>query len=99
MEFAIHPIHFEMGEKLEKFVGKKVSRLAKITDDSAVVDVTLKLIKPETNNNKEASIKLLASGYDSFAKEVSDTFEAAVLSCVEKIERQVLKQKEKSTNN
>ncbi|GHT44428.1 RNA polymerase subunit sigma-54 [Bacteroidia bacterium] len=96
MEITIHPVHFEMGEKLEKFTEKKVSHLAKITDDSATADITLRLIKPETNRNKEAGIKLLAPGCDFFASEVSDTFEDAILACVNKIERQVLKKKEKS---
>ncbi|GHT16118.1 hypothetical protein AGMMS4956_17710 [Bacteroidia bacterium] len=95
MEIKILPVHFTMGEKLEAFTQKKVGHLAKITDNSAIADVTLKLIKPETNSNKEAEIKLLAPGYNFFAKEVADTFEKALSSCVEKIERQVLKQKEK----
>ncbi|GHT72292.1 RNA polymerase subunit sigma-54 [Bacteroidia bacterium] len=95
MEITINPVHFELGEKLEAFTQKKVGHLAKITDHSAIADVTLKLIKPETNNNKEAEIKLLAPGYDFFAKEISDTFEEALSACVEKIERQVLKRKEK----
>ncbi|MDR0834192.1 MAG: HPF/RaiA family ribosome-associated protein [Candidatus Symbiothrix sp.] len=95
MEITIHPIRFDMGEKLEAFIQKKVKRFAKIHDDAAVADITLKVIKPETNHNKEAEIKLLCPGKEFFAKEVADTFEEAILSCVDKIERQVLKWKEK----
>lgn len=95
MEITINAIHFEASEKLEKFIDKKVGRLSKFDDGVFVADVTLKVIKPETNNNKDASIKLLGRGDDFFAQETADTFEEAVDKCVEKLERQVVKAKEK----
>ncbi|MDR3338684.1 MAG: ribosome-associated translation inhibitor RaiA [Candidatus Symbiothrix sp.] len=95
MEITIHSIHFEASEKLETFIQKKVSRLAKFSDEVFLAEVSLKVIKPETNANKDASVKLLAKGHDFFAQETADTFEAAVDKCVEKLERQVVKMKEK----
>lgn len=95
MEITIQAIRFEASEKLEKFVNKKVSRLSKYNDNATLAEVTLKVIKPETNENKDASIKLFVPGHEFFAQEVADTFEEAVDKCVEKIERQVVKAKEK----
>ena len=95
MEIKIQAIHFEATQKLEAFIQKKVNRLSKFNDGILSADVMLKVVKPETNSNKDASVKLTAPGCDFFAQEVADTFEEAVDKCVEKLERQVLKAKEK----
>lgn len=97
MEITIQAIHFEASEKLEKFVNKKVGRLAKFNDAISLAEVTLKVVKPESNDNKDASIKLFAPGHEFFAQEVADTFEEAVDKCVDKLERQVVKAKKKKT--
>ena len=95
MEIKIQAIHFEATQKLEAFIQKKVNRLSKFNDGILSADVVLKVVKPETNANKNVSVKLAAPGYDFFAQEVADTFEEAIDKCVEKLERQVLKAKEK----
>ena len=95
MEITIQAIHFEATQRLETFIQKKVNRLSKFNDDILAADVTLKVVKPETNANKDASVKLTAPGHEFFAQEVADTFEEAVDRCIEKLERQVLKAKEK----
>ena len=95
MEIAIQSIHFEASKKLEDFIQKKVSRLSKFNDDAYLADVTLKVVKPETNDNKDASIRLFLSGTELFSQEVADTFEKAIDKCVNKLERQVVKHKEK----
>jgi putative sigma-54 modulation protein len=95
MEITINAIHFETSNQLEAFIQKKISRLSKFNNDISVVDVTLKVIKPETNANKDASVKFSVPGNDFFAQEVADTFEEAIDNCVEKLERQIIKAKEK----
>jgi len=95
MEIAIQSIHFESSKKLEVFIQKKVSRLSRFNDDVHSADVTLKVVKPETNDNKDASIRLHLSRTDLFAQETADTFEEAIDKCVNKLERQVVKHKEK----
>ena len=95
MEITIQAIRFEASKKLEDFVQKKVSRLSKFNDDVFLADVTLKVIKPESNDNKDASVRLQLSGTELFAQEVADTFEEAIDKCVAKLERQVVKHKEK----
>ena len=95
MEITIHSIHFEASTQLEAFIQKKVSRLEKFNEGVFMADVTLKVVKPETNANKDAAVKLFAPGHEFFAQEVADTFEEAIDRCVEKLERQVVKEKEK----
>ena len=58
------------------------------------IEVTLKVVKPETAMNKEASIKLNAPQQgDLFASKVADTFEEAVDMCVDALKRQLEKSK------
>jgi putative sigma-54 modulation protein len=95
MEITIQSIHFETSEKLSAFIRKKVSRLPKFNEDVFLADVTLKVIKPETNDNKDVSIRLHLSGTEVFAQEVANTFEEAIDKCVNKLERQIVKYKEK----
>jgi putative sigma-54 modulation protein len=95
MEITIQSIHFEASKQLEAFIQKKVSRLSKFNDDVYLADVTLKVVKPETNENKDASIRLSLSRTELFVQEVADTFEEAIDRCVDKLERQVVKHKEK----
>ena len=95
MEITIQAIHFEASEKLEAFIQKKVNRISKFSDDVHSVDVTLKVVRPETSENKDASIRLLFSRTELFAQEVADTFEEAIDKCVNILERQVVKHKEK----
>jgi len=95
MEIAIQAIRFEVSKKLEDFIQKKVNRLSKFNDDVISADVTLKVVKPESNDNKDASIRLRLSGTELFVQEVADTFEEAIDKCVAKLERQVVKYKEK----
>ena len=54
MEIKIQAIHFEATEKLEKFIEKKLSKLAKFNDEIGRIEVSLKVVKPETAMNKEA---------------------------------------------
>ncbi|MDR3128805.1 MAG: ribosome-associated translation inhibitor RaiA [Tannerellaceae bacterium] len=96
MEVRIRSVHFDASEKLEAFVEKKVSKLAKFHEDVLSAEVILKLVKPESAQNKEVSISLKAKNGDCFAEKVRDTFEEAVDECVEAIEKQLIKSKEKS---
>lgn len=96
MEVTIKAIHFEMSDKLEAFVNKKVERLVRRFDSINTVEVNLRLIKPETALNKEAGIQLTVPGNpDIYASKTADTFEEAVDLSLEALERQLEKIKEK----
>lgn len=92
MEVKIKAIHFDATEKLEQFITKKVEKLVKHYEEIALVDVTLKVVKPETAMNKEAGIKLeVPQRGDLFASKVADTFEEAVDLAVDALKKQLEK--------
>ncbi len=92
MEIKINAIHFEATERLNDFINKKVEKLAKYNEEVAKAEVILKVVKPETAMNKEASVKLLVPrNEDLFANKVADTFEEAIDNCVDALKRQLEK--------
>ncbi|MCF0182643.1 MAG: ribosome-associated translation inhibitor RaiA [Muribaculaceae bacterium] len=94
MEVTIKSIHFDATEKLEQFINKKVEKLSKHNEEISSVEVNLKVVKPETAMNKEASVKLIVpQNGDLFASKVADTFEEAVDMCVDALKRQLEKSK------
>lgn len=97
MVAQINAIHFEISERLESFINKKIDRLYRRFDSITGADVTLKVVKPETAMNKEAQILLNVPGApDLFASKICDTFEEAVDQCLDALERQLEKLKEKN---
>ena len=95
MEFRIQSIHFDASEKLNAFIEKKAAKLEKFCDNIKKVEVTLKVVKPETANNKEAGVRVLALNTEFYAEKISDTFEESVDVCMEALAKQLLKAKEK----
>lgn len=93
----IQSLHFDASEKLKDFAQKKVSKLSKYSDDIISADITLKVTKPETNNNKESSIKLNVKNDELFASKVAESFEESIDLCVEALEKQIVKYKEKTS--
>ena len=69
MEVRIQAIHFDASEKLQDFIQKKTAKLEKYCDDINKVEVSLKVVKPETAMNKEAGIKVLAMNGEIFCGE------------------------------
>ena len=98
MEIKIQAIHFEATEKLEKFIEKKLSKLAKFNEEIGRIEVSLKVVKPETALNKEATLRAIVPGTELFAQETSNTFEEAIDKTVESLLRQATKYKEKQKN-
>jgi len=96
MEVRIQAIHFDASDRLEAFITKKAERLARHNTSISVVDATLKVVKPETAMNKEAVVKVsIPTHEDIVATKVADTFEEAIDLCLEAIDRQLEKRKEK----
>jgi putative sigma-54 modulation protein len=94
MEIKIQAIRFEPTEKLQDFIHKKVGKLDKFSDEIRKVEVSLKVVKPETAMNKEVSIRVNA-GTELFAEKVCDTFEEAIENCMDALVKQLQKMKEK----
>ncbi|RGN46691.1 MULTISPECIES: ribosome hibernation-promoting factor, HPF/YfiA family [unclassified Bacteroides] len=95
MEVRIQSIHFDATEQLQAFIQKKVAKLEKFYDDIKLVEVSLKVVKPETAENKEAGVKVVVPSGELYANKVKDTFEEAVDESVEALSKQLLKYKEK----
>ena len=98
MDIRIQSIHFDATEKLQAFVQKKVGKLEKYCDEIRKVEVSLKVVKPETVNNKEAGIRVFVPNGDLYVEKVCDTFEESIDEGVDALEKQLLKYKEKQGN-
>ena len=97
MDINVKTIKFDATDKLQEFIQKKVGKLDKYCNDIRKVEVSLKVVKPETAMNKEAAIRVFA-GSELFASKVCDTFEEAIDNCMDALLRQLQKNKEKSQN-
>ena len=75
MEVRIQSIHFDASEQLRSFIQKKVVKLEKYYDDIKKVEVSLKVVKPETVENKESGVKVIVPNGECYASKVCDTFE------------------------
>ena len=95
MDIRIQAIHFDATAQLEAFIQKKVSKLEQYFDGIILAEVTLKVVKPEAAKNKEAAVRLKIKNGDCFAEKVNDTFEESIDECVEALEKQLVKFKEK----
>ncbi len=98
MEVRIQSIHFDASEQLQVFIQKKVAKLEKYYDDIKKVEVSLKVVKPESAENKEAGVKVIVPNGEFYASKICDTFEEAVDLNVEALEKQLVKHKEKQRN-
>ena len=96
MEVRIQGIHFDVSEQLAQFINKKCDKLARRYPTIDYIGAVLTVVKPETAMNKEARLKVIVPHEgDLVATKTADTFEEAVDLCLEAIERQLEKIKEK----
>lgn len=93
MNTIINPVKFKADEKLEKFINDKVSKLDRMIDNAIKCEVTLKIEKPETDNNKIVDIRLYVPGKDLFVTKQADSFEEATSQCVDTLKVQIEKYK------
>ena len=96
MDVRIQAIHFDASEKLVAFINKKAERIARHYPALTAVDVTLKVVKPETAMNKQAIIKLtVPQEPELVADKTADSFEEAIDLAREALDRQLEKRKDK----
>ena len=98
MDVNIKAIKFDPTDKLQEFIQKKVGKLDKLCSDITKVEGSLKVVKPETAMNKQASLTISLPGQELFAEKICDTFEEAVMETLAAIEKQLGKYKEKQAN-
>ena len=95
MELRIQSVNFEASEQLKAFAEKKINKLVRYSDDIIQSEMIMKVVKPDAPNNKEVSVKLNIKNGESFASKVSDTFEESIDLCMEALEKQIIRTKEK----
>ena len=91
MVTRIQSVHFDASQQLMEFVEKKVAKLEKHCEGATSLEVTMKLVKPETVKNKEVALRVMAAGGELFASKTSDTFEDALLGAIDAIKVQAEK--------
>jgi len=95
MKVKIQTLHFNADKNLESFIHEKMNKLITRHQDIVLAEVTLRLNKAQTMDNKVAEIKLEVPGNNLFAKKKSKTFEEATDTAVEALHRQLKKYKDK----
>lgn len=95
MNIQINAIKFKADSKLEKFVTDKVTKLERSFDNITSCEVSLKVEKPESDNNKIVEIQLVLPGQTLFNSKQADSFEEATLAAVDATKNQLSKYKEK----
>ena len=89
MNMTINAVNFEMADKLEKFIEKKMNRFEHHLNADDKVEIRMSVIKPQTNNNKE--VKMRIAGL--FAEKTADSFEEGIDACINALEGQLEKRK------
>lgn len=90
MDVRIQAVNFEIAQRLTDHINKKAERLARHFPAITTVDAILKVTKPETSNNKEVVVTVVAPGIDdTVGTKTADSFEEAYDKALEAIERQL----------
>jgi putative sigma-54 modulation protein len=95
MKVSVHAVNFTVDRKLVDFVQEKMGKLEKYYDKVVSSDVFLKVEKTSDKENKFVEIKINVPGDDFVVKKQCKTFEEAVDSATESLERLLVKRKEK----
>ena len=95
MKVVLNAVKFTPDEKLQNFVNDKVGKIERLLPEALQADVSLKVDKPETNNNKIAEIRLVVRGKDLSVTKQADSFEEAVMLSIDALKTQIDKFKEK----
>ena len=95
MKVVLNAVKLTPDEKLQNFVNDKVGKIERLLPEALQADVSLKVDKPETNNNKIAEIRLVVRGKDLFVTKQADSFEEAVMLSIDALKTQIDKFKEK----
>jgi putative sigma-54 modulation protein len=95
MKVTISSLHFKTDQKLDTFIEGKVGKLANYFEQILESEVTLRLDKDSSGENKVTEIKLDVPGGDFYVKKQSKSFEESTDLAVEALKKQLIKHKEK----
>jgi putative sigma-54 modulation protein len=89
MRITIQSPDFKADQKLLDLVTEKMEKLSKFSERIHEANVTLKLDRSETKENKVCEIKLGIPGNDLFAVKQCKTFEEAAAKTTEALRSQI----------
>lgn len=99
MKLQMHSIHFDADQKLIAFIQKKADKLDTFYGRIIDGEVTLRLRKDETQENKLVELKVRIPGQQLFVSEYARTFEEATDQAVDAMRRQLKRRKEKEQDH
>ena len=95
MKINIQSPGFTAKEELLSFVNDSANKLLSYTDMIVSCDVVLRVENAEPEKNKSCNVRLGVPGNDLIASTQAKSFEEAVSSAMEILERQIKKRKDK----
>ncbi|MBD9358220.1 ribosome hibernation-promoting factor, HPF/YfiA family [Methylomonas albis] len=95
MQVSITGHHVEVTEALKSYVDEKINKIKRHFDN--VVDVHVILTVEKLEQKAEAAVQI--SGAKLYAEDVQEDMYAAIDSMVDKLDRQIVKHKEKNQNH
>ena len=95
MKVNVQAVNFNVDKKLIVFINEKLSKLEKYFDKIVSAEVFLKTENTSDKENKTVEIKIHVPGDEFIIKKTCKTFEEAVDSSEESLERVLMKHKEK----
>ena len=95
MKVNVNAVNFTVDRKLIDFIQLRMDKLEKYYDKIVSSEVFLKVENTSDKENKIVEIKIHVPGDDFMVKKQCKTFEEAVDSSTEALERLLLKRKEK----
>ena len=91
MQLSVTGHHVELTDALRSYVEEKITRIERHFDHVTNVHVILSVEK----HQQKAEATVHVSGADVFAEEVKDDMYAAIDGLIDKLDRQIIKHKEK----
>ncbi|MEO2064594.1 MAG: ribosome-associated translation inhibitor RaiA [Christiangramia sp.] len=95
MKVNVQSVNFNADQKLIDFTQKKLDKLEHFYDKVIFADVYLKVQNTSAKENKITEILLSIPGGDLMVKKTCKKFEECVDECVNSLQRQLIKRKEK----
>lgn len=99
MKVNVQTPGFDADIKLVSFIEKKLIKLEQFYDKIIFADVFLKLENTSNPENKVVEVLLSIPGDDLIVKKECKRFEIGIDDCVQALERQIKKRKEKQRAN
>ncbi|MFV0506442.1 MAG: ribosome hibernation-promoting factor, HPF/YfiA family [Bacteroidales bacterium] len=96
MNIKINAVRFTADQKLTELIEKKVTKLNQYFDNIIGAEITLKVDKPESHNNKIVELSLSVPSHDHlFVKKQEESFEKGIDQAVDAMRKQIDKYKER----